>query len=84
MACVPLPAAPSPPSLPDGISLTPTIPIPNFDPALCCKIVQLPTPPALPPLPPGVFNPAVAAAVEALLASVLAYLDGLPVNCPKE
>lgn len=84
MACTPLPTPPAPPALPGGITITPTLPSPSFDEALCCKIPQLPVAPALPGLPPGVFNPGVAEVLETILASVSAFKDALPLSCAKE
>lgn len=84
MPCAPLPAPPAPPALPDGISLTPTLPSPDFDPELCCKLLPFDVPSAPIPLPPAVWNSGVAAAVDAILASVQAFLDAASFNCPKE
>lgn len=84
MACTPLPTPPPLPPLPGGISLSPTIPTPSFDPSLCCKLIAFPTVPPLPPLPPGIWNAGVAAALGAILAAIETYLDAQPFNCPKE
>jgi hypothetical protein len=84
MACTPIPTLPMP-SLPGGITLTPPeTPDPGFSADLCCKILQfaIPTPPI--PLPPGVVNAGTAAIIKTTLASVQAYLDALPVSCPRE
>jgi len=83
MACVPLPAVPVP-TLPGGISLTPPAPPGiSFDPELCCKL--LPFPLATPPisLPPGTLNPAVIAAVTAILQQIQDFLDGAVLRCPR-
>jgi hypothetical protein len=84
MACLPLPTPPPLPTLPGGISLTPTLPTPSLDPALCCKTVDLPIGPSLIPLPPGIFNPAAAAAISEVLAAATEYKDAIPLRCPKE
>ncbi len=84
MACLPLPSPPPLPALPPGISLDPALPAPNLAAELCCKIVALPPIPPLPPLGIGIFNPAVAAAIDALLDQILAYVQARPLSCPKE
>lgn len=84
MPCTPLPTPPAPPALPGGITLEPTLPVPDLAAELCCKTFAMPTIPALLPLPPGVFNPALAATITALLDQVLAHVRGRSLPCPKE
>ena len=84
MACVPIPEIPLP-SLPFPITIAPpATPDPGFAADLCCKILQfsIPTPPI--PLPVGVVNPATSAIIKSNLAIVMAYIDAIPVNCPRE
>jgi hypothetical protein len=84
VACTPLPEVPSL-ALPAGISLTPPAP-PSFDVdlTLCCKLLAFPI--AAPPisLPPGTLNPAVIAAVTAILQQIQDFLDGAVLRCPRE
>lgn len=83
MPCTDLPA-PTIPTPPLGISITPP-PLPFVgDLDLCCKIVSLSALTSILPLPPLIFNPAVAAVLEAQLALLLAYKNALPISCPKE
>lgn len=84
MACTPLPTPPTPPALPDGISLAPPLPTPEFDPELCCKLLpfEIPALPVSPP--PGVWNSGAAAALDPILAAVQEVLDAASFNCPKE
>ena len=84
MACAPIPELPMP-ELPGGITLAPPeTPDPGFSADLCCKILQftVPTPPI--PLPPLVVNPATSAIIKTTMAAVQAYLDAIPVKCPRE
>ena len=73
------------PSLPGGITLTPPAPpATEFDADLCCKLLPFAVQPPPLPLPPGVVNAGTAAIIKTTLASVQAYLDALPVSCPRE
>lgn len=84
MACVPIPQVPNP-ELPFPLTIAPPeTPDPGFSADLCCKILAftIPTPPI--PLPPGTVNPATAALITSNLAAVQAYLDALPLKCPRE
>lgn len=82
MACleVELPAAPT---LPGGLTLEPPIPPFDFDLRVCCKLLQFSLSPA--PLALGVaLNPAIQAAILEALQQVQDFLDGLPLDCPRE
>lgn len=83
MACVPIPDIPVP-TLPAGISLTPTLPSFDFDENLCCKILQLELKPPPIPIPPLLLNPGVNAAIASTVKGVQDYIDRLPHDCPKE
>lgn len=85
MACSPLPTPPAPPPLPGGISLEPPAP-PPFPgaPDACCRIIDFPSIPAIVSFPPGTLNPGVMAGLDALMAGVQAFIDGLSFNCPRE
>lgn len=83
MPCVSLPAS-TLPTLPSGITFAPTFPAFGGDLALCCKRLPLPTPPVIPPLPPLVFNPVTAAAIQVLFATFRNYHAELPLRCPRE
>ena len=79
---VTLPAAPT---LGLGLSIAPPS-TPGFSGNLdlCCKSVPYAIPSYTPPLPAGVFNPAVAIALGAAMDAIQAFLnDSLP-SCPLE
>ncbi len=85
MACttvIPVPPIPLPP----GFSVAPPSlpPIPDIDLQNCCKNIAFSLPPIPLPLPPLVVNPAFIAALTNAMAIVQAYLDSLPLFCPKE
>lgn len=82
MPCTPGVTLPVP-TLPGGISITPTIPDPDFDLTLCCKLLQFSPGAALPPF--GIpLNPALFAAITSTLQSIQDYLDAIPLKCPRE
>lgn len=83
MACTPLPQV-SAPELPAPLSIDPPSVSVEFDAAMCCKIIPFAaaTPPI--PLPPLTLNPAVNAIITENIALVQAFLDSLPLECPKE
>jgi len=83
MACIPIPDVPLP-TLPDGITIAPTLPSQDFDPALCCKVLNLPV--STPPIgiPPVLLNPGVNAILKNAIKGVQSYIDQLPHDCPKE
>jgi len=83
MACIPIPDVPLP-TLPGGLTIAPSIPSQSFDPALCCKLLNMPavTPPV--GIVGTLLNPAVNAAIATAIKSVQTYLDALPHDCPKE
>ncbi len=84
MACVPIPEAPVP-ELPAPLTIAPpATPDPGFDAALCCKILQFTVPAPPVPLPPLVVNGPTSAIIKAALAAVQAYIDAIPVKCPRE
>lgn len=83
MACLPLPDV-TLPTLPSPLTLDP----PALDPVtvgaeFCCKLASFTTP-TYAPFGPAVLNPAVIATINTNLALVQAYLDALPLNCPRE
>jgi hypothetical protein len=84
MPCLPI-TLPSIPTIPSPLTLGIGLPSASFDPKLCCKLLPFPivTPPI--PLPPGVFNPAVVAVINAQLSALTAtYFNLLPLKCPRE
>jgi hypothetical protein len=84
MACLELPV-PVLPTLGLGLNIEPpTLPSFSGDLRLCCKILQFDIVPPPIPLPPLVFNAAVTVSLTAAIAAVQAYIDALPLDCPKE
>lgn len=85
MACDPLDLPPIP-GLPAPLTIAPpTLPaIPEGDLKFCCKILELPVAPELPPLPTGVLNAGVVEVLKQSIAAVQTYLDALPLDCPRE
>lgn len=83
MPCIPLPKAPVP-SLPLPFSVKPPVPpIPKLDANLCCKLPPLPIP--TPPIKiPSAVMTGVLPLLQSALAAVNAYLDKLPLKCPRE
>lgn len=83
MSCLPLPD-PTLPTLPDGITLEPELPDLIGSPELCCKLTSFPfvTPPL--PAPVGIVNPALAQLIAGAMTSLKAYVDALPLRCPKD
>lgn len=82
--CVPIPVIPQP-VLPSGFSLNPPDPFPLPYPlGVCCQTITFPA--VLPPipLPPFTVNLAFIAAVTAGIRVAQAYLDAIPLTCPKE
>lgn len=73
------------PTLPTGFSIGAAIPGIGhvFDAKLCCKIFQLPV--GLPPISIGVsVSLPFIAALNSMVGVVNAYLDRVPLLCPKE
>lgn len=73
------------PTLPSPLSLTPPSPPPiNVSLQLCCKkpILAASTPPV--PFAAAILNPTVIAIINAQLALAEAYIDNLPIKCPRE
>ena len=84
MPCIPAPVIPKP-TLPSGI----TIPVPSLGslpdiPAFCCTLSPVSTPKAPIALNALVINPAILEAMAKAVDGVLAYLDSLPLECPRE
>lgn len=76
---VPLPILPAPYSIaPPALP-----PLPDSTLDFCCRQVGFTIPPLPPIFPPGV-TVAFPAILNAMLAAVEAYLDALPLTCPKE
>lgn len=84
MACVPIPVIPQP-VLPFPFSLAPP-PLPDlpFELGICCQVVAFSTVPPPLPLPPFIVNPAFVAALHQAIGVAQAYLDAIPLQCPKE
>ncbi len=83
MACIPLPTLELP-ALPTPFGISPPqLPELTGDLGLCCKLVPYSYKPAI-PLSAAVINPTVIALVNAMRFAVLAYLDALPLSCPRE
>lgn len=77
---------PNLPTLPTGISLGIDFPGVgfNFDLTLCCKIFQLPIG-LLPPIDLGIsIQLPIIIALNELIVTINAYLDAIPMFCPKE
>lgn len=83
MPCVELPKLPVP-QLPSPFTIAIALPTASFDFSLCCKLLPfaIATPPI--PIPPIVLNPAVIAALNAGVATVIGYINSLAVPCPLE
>ncbi len=87
MPCIPLPKD-SLPSLPDGITIVPPVPLPPSGTIIpegaCCKLPALTIPKVpLPPLPPALLQ-GLMATLNEIVDQVLDYLDHIPVDCPIE
>lgn len=85
MPCIPIPTIPQP-QLPFPFTFTfPIPPIPSVGITLpCCILPPLRTPQIPFPLGPLVVNPAVVNTIRTALAAAQAYLDALPINCPRQ
>jgi len=84
MPCNPVPSIPIP-TLPDGISLA--LPLPNppsvSTPSPCCLLPELP-PITLPiTLPPAIVNIAFVATLRVAIEAANAWLESLPLTCPR-
>ena len=82
MACVSV-QLPAVPSLPDPFTFGVDPPSFSGDLAVCCKILAF----SITPPPIALGAPLLApinAAIEAFVAGVEAYIDALPLECPKE
>ena len=86
MPCAKLPAPSPPVPLPAGININPPapFPIPDGSDLLCCKLFQFTIPPITIPLPPFILNSGTAAAINAAISGIFAYIDSLALKCPKE
>ena len=84
MPCIPIPKLPLP-QLPFPFSFSlPLPPIPPVNIAIpCCILPPLRIPQIPLPLPPLVVNPAVVTTIRTALAAAQAYLDALPLDCPR-
>lgn len=84
MACLPRPDVVFP-EIPDPFSLTLSTPPIELDVTLCCRILQLSIPPqALPLSIPPEITQAISAALAYADATIQAYLDLIPLECPRE
>jgi hypothetical protein len=84
MPCLPLPALPLP-SIPAPFSLIPELPkVPSIQLDVCCQAINLGEPNIPIPLPPLVLNTGVIQLMNKGIAVVRAYLDALPIDCPRE
>lgn len=79
--CLPVPSVPPIP-LPGGISLGATIPLPEFDPALCCKLLPYPFAPKI-PIPGLTASLGFLAVISTAIDGANAYLDSLQPKCPR-
>jgi len=70
--------------LPPGVSIAPPAPPPLPDNlTLCCKLVQFNIP--IPPIPlPPLIIPGLSEVIANFIKGVTAYIDSLPLICPKE
>lgn len=86
MPCTLQPSLPPLPTLPSPFTLGVTLPVISFDPTLCCKLLPAPVTIPHPPLPPLIFNSALAVAINAGLAVIVAYTRALAlrIECPRE
>lgn len=76
---------PTIPTLPDGFGFGAVTPAVKLDLTLCCKIPPFPY--AIPPIPLGVgvqIPPPILVAIAKAKATLLAYVDKLQINCPRE
>lgn len=83
MACIPLPDIELP-TLPSPLTIDPPAVSVSFETGLCCKLLNLPPVGVAIDLPPGTLNPAIIVTLNENIAAVQAYLDSLPLDCPKE
>lgn len=82
VACVEV-KLPELPELGLGLSLSVELPSVEFDATLCCKLLQFEL--GLPPIDLGIsLSLPIFAAVNAALGAVQAYIDALPLECPKQ
>jgi len=82
MKCDLIPTLPSP-VLSGGLTIAPTLPSGSFSGELCCKILSFEVAIAPIPLPPLVIT-AAAPGLQIAIAAVQAYIDALPLRCPRE
>jgi len=86
MACLPLPDVDLP-TLPSPLTITPPSPSLGADVSaeLCCKLVSFDLSVFIViPIPPLTINPAVIALINEALDKIDAFLDALPLDCPRE
>lgn len=82
MACTPMVSPPIIP-LPGGVSITPPSPPPlPGDLSMCCKAIHFAVP--IPPIPLPTVVVGLSTAISTFLNGITAYLDSLPLICPKE
>lgn len=84
MSCIPIPHVPTP-TLPFPLTIG-LPPLPGFSGEinLCCKILAIDIPPLPLPIPPLMINPAVVEVIKSTIATINAYIDKLPFDCPLE
>lgn len=83
MACIPLPAV-ALPVLPAPFSIDPPeLPAITIGAEFCCKLPTLSVTPLI-PIPAAILNPAVIALINAASDVINAYIDALPLDCPRE
>lgn len=84
MACVPIPVIQQPP-LPAGFGFSPPDPFPlPYPNDICCQTIPFPAVAPPLPLPSFILNLAFIAAVTAGIGVAQAYMDSIPLTCPKE
>lgn len=87
MACIPIPEFPALPDI-SPFSLTPPpLPSLDLDAELCCKLLLITWTPTIPLgaitlAVPGATT--IVAGANAALTAINAYLDSLPLSCPRE
>lgn len=83
MPCLTVPL-PTLPTLPSPL----TLPVPDAPdvspPETCCKLPTLPIPAIPITIPSVIVNPALVVTMKQYQALMRAYLDQIPVECPKE
>lgn len=84
MPCVSLPKPELPPLPAIGFSL-PSLGAQDLDASLCCKVPPVSTPAIPNPIPPLALNAdGIITIIDTALNEIEAYVDKLPLSCPKE